>query len=234
MKNLSFFLFSFLLFSIPLFMQAQESSSKPKLIYIFDPLCGWCYGFSPVMQSLQDQYQGVFDFEVVAGGMMTGDNVRTAAEMANFLKGAYPNVEKRTGVTFGEDFLEGTLNSPNRRFNSMPACQALALFKQEKPEQALNYAHALQKAIYQEGIDCEDEQALAAVAASFGLEAQAFAQKLGTPEAEELAKQDFARAAYFGAKGFPTLLFEKDGEYFLLSNGYIDAEPLQNWLEKQR
>ena len=43
----SFAVLALLFFASP--ADAQPSQSKPeepmKLIYVFDPLCGWCYGF---------------------------------------------------------------------------------------------------------------------------------------------------------------------------------------------
>lgn len=41
-----------ILFFIPFIMIAQE---KAKLIYIGDPLCSWCYGFSEEFSQVVDQ-----------------------------------------------------------------------------------------------------------------------------------------------------------------------------------
>ena len=43
----------------------QENLKKDKILYLYDPLCGWCYGFTPVMQLLSKKYESKFDFDVI-------------------------------------------------------------------------------------------------------------------------------------------------------------------------
>jgi len=41
---------------------------KVKLIYYFDALCGWCFGFSPVISQLEKEFEDRLNFEVISGG----------------------------------------------------------------------------------------------------------------------------------------------------------------------
>ena len=77
------------------------NTTKFRIIYVYDALCGWCYGFSPVMRRLHDTYADAFDFEVLSGGMMTGTRVRPVAESMSYIQQAYKVVEEHTGVRFG-------------------------------------------------------------------------------------------------------------------------------------
>ena len=70
--------------------------NKPRIIYFFDTLCGWCYGFSPVIKQIADKYGDEFDFEVISGGMMMGERVQPASVMADYILNAYKTVENRT------------------------------------------------------------------------------------------------------------------------------------------
>ncbi|MFW5658939.1 MAG: hypothetical protein ACOCZ8_03040, partial [Bacteroidota bacterium] len=45
-----------------------EKKPTMKVIYVYDALCGWCYGFSPNIQQLHDEFGDRVDFEVVSGG----------------------------------------------------------------------------------------------------------------------------------------------------------------------
>lgn len=50
---------------------AQQINNKKmsKLIYVMDPLCGWCYGNSVNTQHLYDTYKNQIDFEILPAGM---------------------------------------------------------------------------------------------------------------------------------------------------------------------
>jgi len=45
---------------------------NPTLIYCYDAYCGWCYGFSPVIKKIAEDYKDIFDIGVFCGGMMIG------------------------------------------------------------------------------------------------------------------------------------------------------------------
>jgi len=42
------------------------------LIYVVDPMCSWCWGFSPVLKELMRQYQGQISFQLMVGGLRPG------------------------------------------------------------------------------------------------------------------------------------------------------------------
>ena len=47
-------------------MKENEASVMPNdnkkgtLLYVFDPLCGWCFGFTPVMENLEKKLAIIF------------------------------------------------------------------------------------------------------------------------------------------------------------------------------
>ena len=41
-------------------------------IYFVDPMCSWCYGFSPVVRSLRRRYRDVLAIRPVMGGLRPG------------------------------------------------------------------------------------------------------------------------------------------------------------------
>ena len=43
-----------------------------KLIYVGDPMCSWCWGFAPEIESLADDYP----IEVVVGGLRPGPSAQ--------------------------------------------------------------------------------------------------------------------------------------------------------------
>jgi putative protein-disulfide isomerase len=124
------------------------ATMQHKLIYIYDALCGWCYGFSPVMQQIHAKYVGRLEFEVLSGGMMMGLRAGPIGEVAPYIERAYPDVERATGVRFGEDFLEKILRPGTAVLSSEMPGMALTAFRKHRPAEVLQFAHALQNALY--------------------------------------------------------------------------------------
>ena len=53
----------------------ENTPDLPELLYIFDPLCGWCYGMTPVIQRVRTDMAGQIQVSVLSGGMVTGERV---------------------------------------------------------------------------------------------------------------------------------------------------------------
>lgn len=77
-------------------MHKMSAEERSEIIYVFDPLCGWCYGFSPVIKQAYDSYKDKADFKVLAGGMVIGDQIGPIGRISEFLKKATTNVTQRT------------------------------------------------------------------------------------------------------------------------------------------
>jgi len=125
----------------------NAQTKKMKVIYVYDALCGWCYGFSPVISKLHERHQEELEFEVLSGGMVTGERIGPIGEVAGYISQAYKDVERAAGVTFGEGFLKGILAEGSAIFTSIPPAVALTVFKQHQPKKAVPFAARLQKAI---------------------------------------------------------------------------------------
>jgi len=200
--------------------------SKPKIIYIYDAICGWCFGFSPVMAKFAENYADKVDITVISGGLKLGDGVGTINEIAAFLKDAYLDVEEETGVKFGKAFIDGPLEEGTMVLNSLPPAIALSIMKERFPEKALKFAAMLHQMIYVDGIGPEKYSAYGAYAAKLGYDEAEFYAKMLDHSYVELAKQDFTYAISHGVRSFPTLLIERDGKVEKLFGGYMPYERL--------
>ena len=120
--------------------------TKLKIIYVYDALCGWCYGFSPVMLAVYEQYGEDFDFEVISGGMLRGDQAEPGRKIFNSCK----IIEDETGILFGQAFLHN-LEKEEMIFNSEMPAIALSVFKSIAPRKAVEFVHHLQNSIFFDG-----------------------------------------------------------------------------------
>lgn len=78
---------------------------QPTVLYLYDALCGWCFGFSPVMQQLQETWRDQVAFDVLSGGMVPPDFAQPIGAKAAYIAAAYKQVEEYTGVHFGAAYL---------------------------------------------------------------------------------------------------------------------------------
>ena len=198
-----------------------------KLLYCYDALCGWCYGFSAVINEFAANHPDL-PVEVVSGGMITGARIGPIGEVAGYIGEAYKTVEKSTGVTFGDGFLQGILAEGSAVFTSVPAGVAMAIFREARPDRQLAYATALKRAIYYDGILPTDAGAYADRAATLGADRDDFLAKMDDPAYLQLAEADFTRCSRFGVTGFPTLVVDDGtGKLYALARGYLPLDRLE-------
>ena len=196
------------------------------LHYFFDPLCGWCYGFAPIIENFFEAHKSEMDIEVTSGGMVKGENEKPIGDMAPYLKGAYKKVEDTSGVKFGEQFL-ANLDIGTMFYSSVPSSVALAVFRSYLTGYDLEYAGALQSAIYFDGVDPVDIEYFANLAEKYDLDSDEFLSKMKLDEFKKEAFDDFSVTQQFGVTGYPTVVLHVRDEYFLLSKGFTNLENLE-------
>ena len=200
------------------------------VLYIMDPLCGWCYGFSNVMQQFEEKYKDTYDFQVIPGGMITGERVAPVSEMANYILGAYKRVEDTAGVTFGEPYLD-LLRAGTEISNSEPPCRAMHTFREMHPEKIIDFTHELQLAIFRDGKSCNDNNTYKELATSFGLNGDEFVAAMNTEEIKYGTQQDFQWVQGAGISGFPCLVIQLEGKYYMIAQGYKPLEAIEEVLQ---
>jgi len=209
----------------------DEVMTKDTIYYVYDPLCSWCYGFSPVIKKIKSAYKDQFDFQVISGGMQFGERKQPVSAIRDYLKGAYKNVTERTGVEFGEEFM-AVLEDGHRMLDSIPPSIALSIIKDLKPEEALNFAATIQEAIYFNGMDWNTVEAYFPYLKAYDISSDEFKRKFEDPIYKEKTLEDFNLAANFGVTGFPSVILKKDEKYYLLVQGFVPFEQLNATIEQ--
>lgn len=203
---------------------------RPKLVYVYDALCPWCYAFTPVAWEVCRHYDDRFDHEVLSGGMVRGDQVREiggATEAAD-LRESYRSIESLTGAKFGEAFFE-SVAVHRRRLDSEPPAIALAAFRMVAPGRSeFELARAILHANFWEGGDPNSDAFYRQIAERLELDAEAFLDAMHTSEARDRALYDFALARQLGADAFPRLYLQTREDYLhLLSKGYSPIDQVR-------
>lgn len=211
----------------------MERAQRPLLIYCYDAYCGWCYGFSPVIKRIYEEYNDKLDFDVLSGGMILPEQPRHFGPMAKYIQSAYKRVEELTGTKFGEDFLWHVFHPDETDWfpsSEMPAI-ALCIFKEYQPDKAVLMAADLQYALNYEGRDLTDKEAYRHLLAKYDIPENEFYAKLKSDEYKQKAYYEFALIKQLRVTGFPTLFIQaNESKFYLLTQGYSDYETMQTRL----
>jgi putative protein-disulfide isomerase len=207
---------------------------KPVLIYCYDAYCGWCYGFSPVIKQVADNYKDILDLEVLSGGMMVGEKVMPIEKIGPYIASDYKRVEELTGIKFGEDFL-WHCNNPDRSdwvMNSEKPAIALCILKEYYPDRQLEFASDLQYALNYEGRDLDDDEAYRHLLDKYNMQPEAFYSKLNDEEYKEMAYYEFALMKQLQVNGFPTLFIQTaELKFIMVARGYTPFEEVKQRID---
>jgi putative protein-disulfide isomerase len=207
---------------------------KPVLIYCYDAYCGWCYGFSPVIKQVADNYKDILDLEVLSGGMMVGEKVMPIEKIGPYIASDYKRVEELTGIKFGEDFLWHIIN-PDRSdwvMNSEKPAIALCILKEYYPDRQLEFASDLQYALNYEGRDLDDDEAYRHLLDKYNMQPEAFYSKLNDEEYKEMAYYEFALMKQLQVNGFPTLFIQTaELKFIMVARGYTPFEEVKQRID---
>ncbi|WP_339495495.1 MULTISPECIES: DsbA family protein [unclassified Pseudomonas] len=190
------------------------------LHYIYDPLCGWCYGAKPLVQAAQH----VLPVIAHAGGMMSGTNrQRVTPQLRNYVMPHDRRIAEYTGQPFGEAYFEGLLRDHTAVFDSTPPIAAV-LAAEAIDARGLQMLGRLQTAHYVEGRRIADQSVLLELAEQMGYVGEPFQSRVESVDTEAHIKASRGLLAQLGGQGFPTFALEQNGQFTL-----IDISP---WLGK--
>ncbi len=200
--------------------------NKPKIIYVTDAMCGWCYVFGNVMSEIQTEFENDFDFIAISGGMIVGDRIGPISEMAEFIKSAYPRVEQYTGVKFGEDYVK-LLDEGTYMANSIKPAIALNAFKSYLPLKSVEFSHDLQYAHFYQGKNINEKEAILEITEQYGINATEFVERMNDDRIHQLTFQEFEYVKKAGITGFPAVLCESEKGVYMVSSGYRSLEDMR-------
>jgi putative protein-disulfide isomerase len=197
----------------------------PTIYYCYDAYCGWCYGFSPVIRRIFEEYRQVLAFEVLSGGMILPEKPQPISVMAGYIQQAYKTVEERTGIRFGQDWLWHIVHPEESDWypSSEKPAIALCVFKEYHPDLAVPFAGELQYALHFEGRDLCDDEAYRHLLEKYTIPEAEFYAKLHDPAYKERAYDEFALVRKLKVTGFPTVFLQvNESKFYLLTRGYSD------------
>jgi len=184
-----------------------------RITYLFDPLCGWCYGAGPAIERLGRLDDATLELAPV--GLFAGDGARPMnARFAAFAWDNDQRVARLSGQPFTQMYRDRVLGTLGGTFDSAPATLGLVAVGLTEPSRELAALRVLQHARYVDGRDNTSHEAVADILDNAGFTAAA--RHVRTPDPALLAtyrrRIEAARAdmAQFGVHGVPALVVDDD------------------------
>ena len=193
-------------------------TGKTRITYLHDPLCGWCYGASPLLAQLDAAPD--LTVSLAPTGLFSESNARPMdAQFAAFAWSNDQRIGSLTGQRFS-DLYRSQVLAKGGMLDSGPATLALTAVALTAPKHELDALRSIQEARYISGRDVTDMSELQNVLASVGLGAAA--ARLASPDSDLLAanreRMASARALMreFAVNGVPGLIVDDGAHRTLL------------------
>ncbi|WP_119155705.1 DsbA family protein [Caldimonas tepidiphila] len=201
------------------------------LIYIADPMCSWCYGFTKPMEALlaDPGDAAPLQLALVMGGLRPYTTEPLAAATAGEIFEHWRHVHEASGLPFAPA-PNTALHRPGFVYDTEPASRAVVAVRSRWPKLVWRYFKSVQQAFYAGGQDVTQRDVLVDLAEPLGIPLKEFEAAFDSDEMREAARADFAQCQAWGLRGFPALVAEHGGELHLVAQGYTQAETLRERL----
>lgn len=204
-----------------------------QLIYVTDPLCLWCYGMAPALDSFYNTLPDDLACITINGGLFPGSRAKVADKaFRDYLKNAAQHVTARTGQVFSKKFW-ALLETKGFLYDTEPSARASVVVKTLKDEKQMRrFIHTLQHSVFIDGLNPNVTDNLATIAESLGVEKSSFIAAFDNLSSLEATRHEYTLANQMGVQGFPALIYQHQKLAYSLAAGYSPLEDLQaalNW-----
>ncbi|WP_163134996.1 DsbA family protein [Agarivorans sp. Alg241-V36] len=189
-----------------------------RLYYVHDPMCAWCWGYKPTLETLERLLPSHISLVYLLGGLAADSDIEMPEEMQAFIQHNWQKIASMLGTQFNFDFWQ--INQPRR--STYPANRAVLAAKQQRAEKAMIVA--IQQAYYLEAKNPSNLSVLSGLAEDLDLDLEKFKADIGSAKlnADLLNEIQFSRS--MPIQGFPSLVLKKDGHYHSVALDYKNAQ----------
>jgi putative protein-disulfide isomerase len=202
--------------------------SAPILWYFADPMCSWCWGFSPAIEALRDEYRDRMKIALVLGGLRPGMTEPMTPTAREEILHHWHAVHDRTGQPFR---FEGALPE-GFVYDTEPASRAVVTIAGVEPALIFPLFKAIQHAFYAEGRNVTQAAVLTGLASGLGVDAAVFLSAFDSGAARARTQAHFRQARQAGVRGFPTLIVQQGEQLQPISNGCLPLKTVREAIDR--
>lgn len=191
-----------------------------KLIYVHDPMCSWCFGFSRVYQQLTEQLPENVALIRLLGGLAPDTDEIMPESTRQMVQQNWRRIEQHIpGVEFNYDFW--TKCQPRR--TTYPACRAVIAAREQGDEYDISMTRQIQQAYYRQARNPSDNETLIELAGEIGLDQERFSAQLVAEHTQQRLLDEIANTRAIGVSGFPSLVLQNDDGLQSVLVNYTDV-----------
>ena len=202
------------------------------LICVIDPLCSWCWGFSPVFEEIVRRFQAQVTIRVLLGGLRPGNTERFDEERRAYILSHWHAVHERTGQPFNFEFRMGPLFT----YDTEPPSRAVVVVRKLVPDEEFAFLKSVQEVFYVKNVDVTHQEILADLARAQGINRAQFLLWFQDPTIKKSVWEEFDQARQLGVSGFPSLLGREGHDYITFTQGYrppgVLVPLIDEWLRR--
>ena len=204
-------------------------SPVPRLFYIHDPMCSWCYAFNRSWAALQAELPEDVAIIYLAGGLAPDTTEPMPLSKQHTIQQIWQRVEQTVpGVSFNYNFW--SRNTPIR--STYLACRAVLAARKQYAKSEPEMVRAIQEAYYQKALNPSLPETLHGCAQEIGLDVPLFARDLVSPEIELGLQQEMRQSRQLDADVFPSLRLVYDNTIFPISIDYLDYRTMRDEINR--
>ncbi|MCW8936169.1 MAG: DsbA family protein [Gammaproteobacteria bacterium] len=192
-----------------------------KLLYIHDPMCSWCYGFKPVLETLHKELTGVIEIHYLLGGLASDNNQPMPVDMQNQIKQNWRTIEKTIpGIKFNYEFWTSCV----ARRSTYPACRAILAAAKQDINLQMDMLNLIQQAYYLEARNPSDYEVLYELSKQLNLDHNQFIIDIHSDVINNELMSQIQQCRSIGADSFPSLYLQKEDTYQPVVLDYNNAD----------
>ncbi|MFC4174962.1 DsbA family protein [Microvirga sp. GCM10011540] len=159
----------------------------PHLIYVADPMCSWCWGFSPVISQITQQFGSSLPIRLIMGGLRPGTTEPLDEKGKRTIREHWDHVHSASGQPFDMAFFD----RQGFVYDTEPASTAVVVVRRSGMDGALAYLERVHRAFYAENRDVTSIEVLTELAEQAGADREEFSDALRSSEAQQEVWSDF-------------------------------------------
>ena len=207
-------------------MVDSVNAIRPKIIFVTDPMCSWCWGMADDIQSIRADYAELVEFDLLLGGINPQSTQYVGKYGRQFLLKLWEDIFQTTGKSFGFKLPDMYIH------NSFLPCLAIESVKEFSVDLAFDFLYQLQKQFFEYGQNVNDLDMLRKQAENFGLPSDLFDLAMSKKHLKEQVRFQFQHSKSFGTSVLPSVLFDSGDTCNLLMGGYANKETIGQALSK--
>lgn len=189
-----------------------------KLYYFHDPMCSWCWGFSPTWGLLKRRLSDFIEIEYVLGGLAPDSQEPMPEEMQQTIQSYWKKIERLLGTRFNYNFWSEC--QPRR--STYPACRAVIAAQEQRRNEDM--IRAIQEAYYLRAMNPSDLETLVQLARELNLDMQQFEEAVASERVESELQRQIQLYRSISARGFPSLVLAVNEQLHPIRVDYQQAD----------